>query len=149
PTGSPARRRLPSRGSLGPQFPTFRGTMRRYDCHLPLSGSFACHSSPDTLPASLVRGVPVGLVPRRKLPVTPGPLVTRSPNPGLWSRRQVALPSSRVPPMQTCPALRPRWCPAHLPYRTQDCCLPVSGNRRRSSPYHWERYPSVHDATLF
>jgi len=28
-----ARRRLPSRGSLGPHFPTFAGTMRRYDCH--------------------------------------------------------------------------------------------------------------------
>ena len=28
-----ARRRLPSRGSLGPRFPTFCGIMRRYDCH--------------------------------------------------------------------------------------------------------------------
>ena len=28
-----ARRRLPSRGSLGPRFPTFSGTLRRYDCH--------------------------------------------------------------------------------------------------------------------
>jgi len=33
PTGSPARRRLPSHGSRGPWFPTFLGTMRRYDCH--------------------------------------------------------------------------------------------------------------------
>ena len=26
--------------------------------------------------------------------------------------------------MFTCPALRPRWCPARLPWRGQDCCLP-------------------------
>jgi hypothetical protein len=42
----------------------------------------------------------------------------------------VALPSSRVPPVKTCPALRPRWCPSHSPYRTQDCCLPALANRR-------------------
>ena len=61
-SGCSARRRLPSRGSLGPHFPTFLGTMRRYDCHLPLSGSFACRSLPDTLRASRVRGLPAGLV---------------------------------------------------------------------------------------
>jgi hypothetical protein len=33
PVGHSARRRLPSRGSLGSHFPTFIGTMRRYDCH--------------------------------------------------------------------------------------------------------------------
>jgi hypothetical protein len=38
PVGHSARRRLPSRGSLGSQFPTFRGTMRRYDCHHALLG---------------------------------------------------------------------------------------------------------------
>ena len=32
PTARSARRRLPSGGSLGPHFPTFPGTMRRYDC---------------------------------------------------------------------------------------------------------------------
>ena len=61
---------------------------------------------------------------------TPGPLVTRSPTPGFSSRRQVALPRSRVPPLKTCPALRPRWCPGDLPYRTQDCCLPARAHRR-------------------
>jgi hypothetical protein len=39
PVGHSARRRLPSRGSLGPRFPTFRGTMRRYDCHCAPLGS--------------------------------------------------------------------------------------------------------------
>src|SRR5712691_4065859 len=82
-SGCSARRRLPSRGSLGPHFPTFTGTMRRYDCHLHVSGSFTCRSFPDTLPASVVRGVPYGLMARRKLQVTPGPLVTRSPSPGM------------------------------------------------------------------
>src|SRR5262247_24158 len=101
-----------------------------YDCHRPFSGSFACRSFPDTWRASLVRGVPVGLVARRKLPVTPGPLVTRSPTPGLSSRRPMALPSSRVPPVKPCPALRPRWGPAHSPKRTQDCCLPATEHRR-------------------
>src|SRR6266581_4372336 len=47
-----------------------------------LSGRFACRSLPDTLPASVVCGVPYGLVARRKLPVTPGPVVTRSPHSG-------------------------------------------------------------------
>jgi hypothetical protein len=45
-SGCSARRRLPSRGSLGPHFPTFLGTMRRYDCRLPVSGGFACRSPP-------------------------------------------------------------------------------------------------------
>jgi hypothetical protein len=46
----------------------------------------------------------------------------------------VALPRSRVTPLLTCPALRPRWCPAHSPWRTQDCGLPAHGNRRLSPP---------------
>ena len=82
---------------------------------VPFSGRFACRSLPDTLPASAVCGVPYGLVTRRKLQGTPGPLVTRSPHSGYETRRQAALPSSRVPPMDPCPALRPRWCPAHSP----------------------------------
>src|SRR6266568_5529117 len=32
--------------------------------------------------------------------------------------------------VKTCPALRPRWCPAHSPYRTQDYCLPALAHRR-------------------
>jgi hypothetical protein len=52
------------------------------------------------------------------------------PHSGSTTRRQAALPSSPVPPLKTCPALRPRWCPAHSPQRTQDCCLPATGHRR-------------------
>jgi hypothetical protein len=105
-SGCSARRRLPSRGSLGPHFPTFPGTMRRYDCHLPVSGASLVARLPDTLPASRVRGVPHGLMIEWKPSTTPGPLITRSPSPGIWSRRQVALPRSRVPPLETCPARR-------------------------------------------
>jgi hypothetical protein len=116
---------------------------------LPVSGSCTCRSFPDTLPASIVRGIPYGLVARRKLRGTPGPLVTRSPSPGMWSRRQMALPSSRVPPVKTCPALRPRWCPGYSPLRTQDCCLPALANRRLSPRSCLEGYPVVHDYTHF
>ena len=52
------------------------------------------------------------------------------PPSGYDTRRQAALPRSHVPPLKTCPALRPRWCPAPSPSRTQDCGLPVTGNRR-------------------
>src|SRR5262249_61480021 len=52
------------------------------------------------------------------------------PHSGSLTRRHVALPSSRVPPMATCPALRPRWGPGHSPKRPQDCCLPATENRR-------------------
>ena len=48
------RPRLPSRGSLGPHFPTFCGTMLGYDCPVPVSGRFACRSLPNTLSASSV-----------------------------------------------------------------------------------------------
>ena len=75
-SGCSARRRLPSRGSLGPHFPTFTGTMRRYDCHLPISGLFACRSHPDTLRAPLVCGLPHGLVTWEEPP---------GPRQGLWS----------------------------------------------------------------
>src|SRR5262245_27777960 len=40
------RLRLPSRGSLGPRFPTFFGTILRYDCLVPVLGRFASARSP-------------------------------------------------------------------------------------------------------
>ena len=39
PVGHSPRCRLPARGSLGPRFPTFPGTMRRDDCHRAPLGS--------------------------------------------------------------------------------------------------------------
>jgi len=113
----------------------------------PSRGASLVARLPDTLPASVVRGFPNGLVTRRKPLTTPGPLVTRSPTPGMGSRRQVALPRSRVTPMAACPALRPRWCPRHSPYRVQDCCLPALANRRLSPRLRDILF--VHDYTHF
>jgi len=48
-----ARRRLSSRGSLGPHFPPFTGRMRRYDCPLTILGVCACRSVPNPLRAAL------------------------------------------------------------------------------------------------
>jgi hypothetical protein len=104
---------------------------------LSLLGRFACRSLPDTLPATVRSWYPRRA--RRRggsPPTTPGPLVTRSPSPGLASRRQMALPRSRVPLGETCPALRPRWCPASSLSRTQDCGLPVRANRRHTTTLH-------------
>jgi hypothetical protein len=44
----------------------------------------------------------------------------------------MALPRSRVTPVDTCPALRPRWSPLYSPLRIWDCCLPVTRDRRLS-----------------
>jgi hypothetical protein len=44
----------------------------------------------------------------------------------------MALPSSRVTPVDTCPALRPRWGPIHSPMRSWDCCLPAQEDCRLS-----------------
>jgi len=46
-----------------------------------------------------VRGVPDELMIGWKPPTTPGPVVARSPHPGVWSRRERALPRSRVTPV--------------------------------------------------
>jgi hypothetical protein len=126
---------FPPVGRLGLTSPPSSVLCAATTAALPVSGSFTCRSFPDTLPASVVRGVPYGLMVEWKPPTTPGPLVTRSPTPGICARRQVALPSSRVPPMAACPALRPRWCPRHSPYRVQDCCLPALAHRRLSPRY--------------
>jgi hypothetical protein len=146
--GHSARRRLPSRGSLGPRCPPSTVLGDATTATVSRSGCFAWRSRPDTLRAPSVRGFPDGLVPSGEAPqITPGPVVTRSPTPGLASRRQRARPRSRVPPLKTCPALRPRWCPAHSPSRVHDCCLPATGHRRLSPPYHREGSPAVHDDT--
>ena len=141
---------FPPVGRLGLTSPPSSVLCAATTATVPLSGRFTCRSLPDTLPAAVRSWCPRRA--RRRggsPPTTPGPLVSRSPNPAMWSRRQVALPSFRVPPVKTCPALRPRWYPGHSPYRIQDCCLPALANRRLSSLYHCERYPTVHNYTHF
>ena len=56
----------------------------------------------------------------------------------LLPRRREALPSSWITLLLTCPALRPRWCPMRLPWRGQDCCLPVTSYCRL-----WVRLPGL------
>jgi hypothetical protein len=60
------------------------------------------------------------------LPASPRLLVSQYPlSSGALVGRQVALPSSRVVHLNTCPGLGPRWYPGGLPLRSQDCCLPL------------------------
>jgi len=91
---------------------------------------------PCVLPS--VRGVPTGLVCGAKPPAHARAFGRPVPHSGGCTRRQVALPSSRVTPGDTCPALRPRWSPVGSPKRRRDCCLPVARNRRLS-PRHVPR----------
>ena len=102
--------------------------------HLSLAAPIPC-----LLP--YVRGLPEGLMVWSKRPDHARAFGQPVPHSGPLTRRQMALPSSRVPPLKTCPALRPRWCPRYSPNRIQDCCLPALANRRLSSPYHLESYP--------
>jgi len=97
-----------------------------------LSGRFALGSLPVpwvdalvfvSLPACAEVGSSVG---RAGLGM-PGCWLGRSPAiRRLFPRRREALPSSRITPVNTCPALRLRWCPVRSPCRPQDFCLPVS-----------------------
>ena len=110
-----ARRRLPSGGSRGPYFPTFLGTVLRYDCPLPFLGRFASARFP--IPCLLPRFVfPAAREEAEALRSRQGSWSPGTPRlPGVVTRRQLALPSSRISPMTTCSALpRPRWYPARL-----------------------------------
>ena len=135
PTTRSARRRLPSRGSLGSHFPTFLSTLRRGDCPPVPRGLRRLSLASRSLACSRAFVVSrAGSCPGGSPAHTPGPVVTRSPMPGSASRRPMALPRSRVPPLKPGPALRPRGCPAHAPSRTQDCGLPAHAHRRLPTP---------------
>jgi hypothetical protein len=62
--------------------------------------------------------------------------------PRVVTRRLLALSSFRVPPLSACPALRPRWCPAHLAPCLRDCCLPDAPRRRLSLLASSRGYPT-------
>jgi hypothetical protein len=118
-----ARRCLPSSESRGSRFPTFRGTMRRQDYPLPISGRFAGRSRPDTAPASRRSWCPqrargLGEAPRSRQGLgSPGPpsreLCTETGgSPKFPSDPCAAMPRSQ-PPVVACalaiphPGLRP------------------------------------------
>ena len=132
PAACAARRRLPARGSPGPRVPTFRGPRRRDDGHPaplgPLRVALAARV-PCWRPSFVVSvsgSWPGGSPPRPRQ----GSGVSRRPRPAPVPRRPVALPRSRVPPVLTGPALRPRWCPPHSPSRVPDGGLPRPATRR-------------------
>ena len=141
-----ARRRLPSRGALGRWFPTFptsspgrpaSGTMRRSDCPEPSAGAFASPWPPPRPWITLLSLSPClaqGSGDRLALPCHTGRLsLDGRHSSACWSPRGPwALPRSRVTSLSACPALSPRWCPAHAPWRIQDCCLPATARRRLS-----------------
>ena len=72
---------------------------------LPIAGTFVCHAPPDTLGAPRVRGLPCGLAAGGKPPDAARALGHPGPPSGVVTRRAMARPRARVPPVQTCPAL--------------------------------------------
>jgi hypothetical protein len=146
-----ARLRLPSAGSLGPPFPTFPGTMLRYDCLVPFSGRFAYCALPNTLSASALCVPHSGsLVVGSSLPA-PGLLLSRYPCSSGPSDKEPhgspkfprspcdSLPCSQTP-VESCvlalayPGLLPS---ARSPASALATFLAVSS------------YPAVHDYTHF
>src|SRR5207342_2748356 len=77
----------------------------------PSQGASLVARRPDTLSAPRVRGVRFRLVARWKLPCHARAFGLPVPHSSHMTRREVALPRSRATPLETCPALRPRWCP--------------------------------------
>src|SRR5262245_53821550 len=104
------------------------GELRRQDLHLQVQQLVSLRS--------LLRGLPAGLVAWSKRPAHARAFDHPVPPSGSGTRSPMARPSSRVSPVQTCPALRPRWCPAHAPQRPQDCCLPGRAHRRLPTTLH-------------
>ena len=69
----------------------------------PSQGASLVARHPDTLPASMVCGVPEGLVTRGKLQATPGPLVTRSPHSGSVVKETDGSPTFPSSPSEDMP----------------------------------------------
>ncbi len=120
----------PPVGRLGLTAPPARVLCAATTATVPRSGCCAWRALPDPWPASLVCGVPAGLVGRSKRPDRARACGPPVPHSGSRTRRQGARPRSRLPPLQTCPARSPRWCPAPLPERVQDDGLPGRAHRR-------------------
>src|SRR5262245_60899119 len=106
-------------GASVPPLPRDSAPLRLPPC--PSRGASLVARAPRPCPLRCVRGVPHGLMIWSKAPDHARALGPPGPHSGSLTRRHVALPSSRVPLVQPCPALRPRWGPARSPRRTQAC----------------------------
>jgi hypothetical protein len=116
-----ARRRLPSRGSLGPRFPTFTGTMRREDCHPAPLEALRWSLAPRYLACFWVFVVSLaGSWLGRSAPTTPGPLILRSPNPDMSPEDRWLSPVPELPLWRHAPLSDPGGvlCARHLTSRT-------------------------------
>src|SRR5262249_10034561 len=128
--------------------------MRRYDCHLPVSGASLVARLPDTLPASLRLWSPLRARVLVEAPrITPGPLVTRSPTPGmqqgdrwlsqvpelpLWTHAPLSAPGGVLPTRHTAPrtaAFRPVET-VGVPLRTTGRDILLSTTLHFSGLYH-------------
>jgi hypothetical protein len=90
---------------------------------------------PCLLPRFCVSRKSAGLAVRQKQPhQRQGSWSAGTPTPpAISARRQQALPSSRVAPVSTCPALRPRWCPNDIAI-TPPGLLPSGINKPSAFP---------------
>ena len=115
---------FPSVGPLGMEFPTFPPPpTRQHRYYAPLRLPLPIPVGSLIAPFRYLMPMPLICFPhqcwlrladmRTCCPSAPGLLVCRYPlSSGLSHiRRQEALPSSQTTPLNTCPVLRPRWCP--------------------------------------
>jgi hypothetical protein len=145
-TGCPASPSLPGGPwALGPHRPRYYAPLRLPCC--PSRDPARVTRAPLPCLLRCGRGIPPGLVVWAKPPGRARAVGRPVPLAGKVPRRPLALPRSRVTPVDVCPAFRPRGCPAPSPYRAQACCLPATGHRRRSPRVRLEGSPFVHDST--
>ena len=149
PVGHSARRCLPSRGSLGPRFPTFHGTMPRDDCHRAPLGSLRLSLASRYLARSSCSWSPrrarcLVEAPRQRQGLwSPGPPFRVSHketggSPTFPSSPCEAMPRSQTPVVSCALAI------AHPGLLPSSACKPSAF--LSSNP---ERYPCVHNYTHF
>ena len=94
---------FPPVGRLGRTSPPSPVLCAATTATLPVSGASLVARLPDTLPASRVRGVPHGLMIEWKPSTTPGPLVARSPSPGMVIKEPGGSPTFPSSPCEDLP----------------------------------------------
>jgi hypothetical protein len=145
-TGCPASPALPGvPWAVVPHLPGYDAPLRLPCC--PSRGPALVARAPIPCLLPSVRGVPKGLGIWSKPPDHARACGCPVPHSGNVTRTQRALPSPRAPPGHACPALRPRWGPAHAPC-AHSGLLPAGQWTPSAFPSdNLERYPLVHDST--